>query len=189
MSNFLNTVTRRDKIEPNDSIIFNRASGATNQIAYNKFTEGLPTGIESVVAGTNVTVDNTDPKNPIVSSTGGGGSFANVIDATAGSYELVPDASSPITVIEMAGGAFPFGTTLTIPDGDFTVGATFVVTNQSTTDEINISLGGTVNLENSSGTDVIIQSGNSGNSAVTFVFIRRNETLTYWIAYGDIESS
>ncbi len=190
MSDYLNTVTRRDKIEPNDSLIFNRASGATNQIAYNKFTQNLPTGIESVVAGTNVTVDNTDPKNPIVSSTGGGGgSFANVIDATAGSYSLVPDANSPITVIEMAGGAFPFGTTLTIPDDDFTAGATFVVTNQSTTDEINISLGGDVNLENSSGTDVILPSGNAGNSAVTFVFIRRNEADTFWLAYGDIESS
>jgi len=190
MSNYLNTVTRRDKIEPNDSLVFNKASGATNQIAYNKFTEGLPTGIESVVAGTNVTVDNTDPKNPIVSSTGGGGgSFANVIDATAGSYELVPDASSPITVIEMAGGAFPFGTTLTIPNDEFTVGATFVVTNQSTTDEINISLGSSVDLINSSGSDVILESGNSGNSAVTFVYIKSLDGVTFWLAYGDIESS
>jgi hypothetical protein len=30
-------------------------------------------GVISVVAGTNVTVDNTDPKNPIVSASGGGG--------------------------------------------------------------------------------------------------------------------
>jgi len=30
-------------------------------------------GIQSVVAGTNVTVDNTDPLNPVVSATGGGG--------------------------------------------------------------------------------------------------------------------
>lgn len=29
-------------------------------------------GVQSVVAGTNVTVDNTDPSNPIVSATGGG---------------------------------------------------------------------------------------------------------------------
>ena len=34
---------------------------------------GLNGKVTSVVAGTNVTVDNTDPKNPIVSSTGGGG--------------------------------------------------------------------------------------------------------------------
>lgn len=31
-------------------------------------------GVRSVVAGTNVTVDNTDPYNPIVSSSGSGGS-------------------------------------------------------------------------------------------------------------------
>ena len=35
---------------------------------------GLPvTGVQSIVAGTNVTVNNTDPANPIVSATGGGG--------------------------------------------------------------------------------------------------------------------
>jgi hypothetical protein len=35
---------------------------------------GIPAGgVQSVVAGTNVTVDNTDPANPIVSATGGGG--------------------------------------------------------------------------------------------------------------------
>jgi len=33
---------------------------------------GYP-AVESVVAGTNVTVDSTDPRNPIVSATGGGG--------------------------------------------------------------------------------------------------------------------
>jgi hypothetical protein len=30
-------------------------------------------GVQSVVAGTNVTVDNTDPANPVVSASGGGG--------------------------------------------------------------------------------------------------------------------
>lgn len=34
---------------------------------------GGGSGIQSIVAGTNITVDNTDPLNPIVSSTGGGG--------------------------------------------------------------------------------------------------------------------
>jgi len=33
---------------------------------------GGGSGIQSIVAGTNITVDNTDPLNPIVSSTGGG---------------------------------------------------------------------------------------------------------------------
>ena len=34
---------------------------------------GIDTGVASVVAGTNVTVDNTDPANPIISASGGGG--------------------------------------------------------------------------------------------------------------------
>ena len=38
----------------------------------------LEGGIKSIQAGTNITIDNTDPKNPIISSTGGGTS--NEID-------------------------------------------------------------------------------------------------------------
>lgn len=36
----------------------------------------IVSGVQSVVAGTNVTVDNTDPANPVVSATGGGGGSA-----------------------------------------------------------------------------------------------------------------
>lgn len=35
--------------------------------------QGIPGVVQSIVAGTNVTVDSTDPANPVVSSTGGGG--------------------------------------------------------------------------------------------------------------------
>jgi hypothetical protein len=35
-------------------------------------------GVQSVVAGTNVTVDNTDPANPVVSASGGGGGLQGV---------------------------------------------------------------------------------------------------------------
>lgn len=35
-------------------------------------------GVQSIVAGTNITVDDTDPQNPIVSSTGGGGSDSTI---------------------------------------------------------------------------------------------------------------
>ena len=41
---------------------------------------GLP-GVQSVVAGTNVTVDNTDPANPIVNASGGGGA-AGLVEGT-----------------------------------------------------------------------------------------------------------
>lgn len=37
------------------------------------------TKIDSIVAGTNITINNTDPKNPIISSTGGGGSSTQTL--------------------------------------------------------------------------------------------------------------
>lgn len=43
---------------------------------------GTAGGVQSVVAGTNVTVDNTDPANPIVSATGGGSGSANEVTET-----------------------------------------------------------------------------------------------------------
>jgi hypothetical protein len=49
-------------------------------------SENLGGGIQSVQAGTNVTVDNTDPQNPIISATGGGGGVesvtGNIVDNT-----------------------------------------------------------------------------------------------------------
>lgn len=41
-------------------------------------------GIQTIIAGDNITIDNTDPQNPIISSTGGGGgasSFTELSDA------------------------------------------------------------------------------------------------------------
>lgn len=46
-------------------------------------------GISSIVAGTNITVDNSDPANPIVSSTGGGG-----ISPEAAAFLNSPSANS-----------------------------------------------------------------------------------------------
>jgi hypothetical protein len=46
---------------------------ASQQKANANFTELYGSKLDSVVAGTNVTIDNTDPLNPIISSTGGGG--------------------------------------------------------------------------------------------------------------------
>jgi hypothetical protein len=55
----------------------NDGTGDKIRVAFQKtnanFTELYDGKIDSVVAGTNVTVDNTDPLNPIVSATGGGG--------------------------------------------------------------------------------------------------------------------
>lgn len=45
-------------------------------------TSGSP-GIQSIVAGTNVTVDDTDPLNPVVSATGGGSDRRTVTAVTS----------------------------------------------------------------------------------------------------------
>ena len=56
----------------------NDGTGDKIRVAFQKtnanFTELYDGKIDSVVAGTNVTVDNTDPLNPIINATGGGGS-------------------------------------------------------------------------------------------------------------------
>lgn len=55
----------------------NDGTGDTLRLSQQKanlnFTELYGSKLDSVVAGTNVTVDNTDPLNPIISSSGGGG--------------------------------------------------------------------------------------------------------------------
>ena len=43
----------------------------------NPIVNSLPDGVQSIVAGTNVTINNTDPANPIVSATGGSGGGAS----------------------------------------------------------------------------------------------------------------
>lgn len=51
-------------------------------------------GVQSIVAGTNVTVDDTDPANPIVSSSGGGSSLVDVITPTNSSGTVTLDFAS-----------------------------------------------------------------------------------------------
>lgn len=52
--------------------------------------------VQSIVAGTNVSVDNTDPQNPIVSATGGGGTGTVTSVSVAGGVGL-DSSGSPIT--------------------------------------------------------------------------------------------
>ena len=46
---------------------------STGAVNFTGTVTGIDVGVESIVAGTNVTVDATDPANPIVSAAGGGG--------------------------------------------------------------------------------------------------------------------
>lgn len=63
-------------------------------------------GIETIVAGDNITVDDTDPLNPIVSSTGGGATDFTDLEDVPGSYtghagELVR-VNSSVNALEFA---------------------------------------------------------------------------------------
>jgi hypothetical protein len=53
--------------------------------------DGAPGVVQEVVAGTNVTVDNTDPANPIVSATGGGGGAVDSVNGQTGTVTLDAD--------------------------------------------------------------------------------------------------
>lgn len=71
-----------------------------------------PTGasgvVQSIVPGTNVTVDDTDPANPVVSSVGGGGTSVFVYDQTLSSTTWGPithnlGGKPAVTVTDTAG--------------------------------------------------------------------------------------
>jgi len=110
---------------------------------------GSSNGVQSIVAGTNVSVDNTDPQNPVVSSTGGGGStdleFTIPNITMTGTYtllstdngkEVILERNSPITLVlpvltqgfnctvrRRGSGTLTFsasGTTITTSSGDLT---------------------------------------------------------------------
>ncbi|MCB1712245.1 MAG: hypothetical protein KDH96_07155 [Candidatus Riesia sp.] len=46
---------------------------------YTAISIGGSGGIQSIVAGANITIDNTDPSNPVISSTGGSGGIDSVV--------------------------------------------------------------------------------------------------------------
>lgn len=87
---------------------------------------GTPGGVQSIVAGANVTVDSTDPANPVVSSTGGGGVFFNVMDYGAAGDGVADDTAeiqAAINACNAAGGGtvyMPAGTYLVSDAGGST---------------------------------------------------------------------
>lgn len=54
---------------------------------------GIDTGVLSVVAGTNVAIDDTDPKNPIVNASGGGGS--GIVESVVAGDNVAVDSTDP----------------------------------------------------------------------------------------------
>lgn len=64
-------------------------------------TDGAPGVVQTIVAGTNVTVDSTDPANPIVSAIGGGGGG---IESIVAGTNITVDDTDPLNPIVSASG-------------------------------------------------------------------------------------
>lgn len=92
-------------------------TGTTNQIevANGTAAAGLPTlslassvidslakadsAVQSVVAGSNITVDNTDPQNPVVSATSGGGIVETIVAGTGIDVDSSDPANPVVTAV------------------------------------------------------------------------------------------
>lgn len=79
--------------------------------------------VESVVAGTNITVDNTDPSNPIVNSAGGGGGGQILYDIL-----VDPSGDGDYTNLEDAFTAVLTGQTIFVKNGTYTLTANDFIT-------------------------------------------------------------
>jgi hypothetical protein len=107
--------------------------------------DGTGDGVQSIVAGANITVDATDPQNPVISATGGGGGgggktqFSQIIKAGVGEtitgtevdaatftpFFAVLDATVNLDLTTLSDNAFlvmfqsysPTGTTIKTADG------------------------------------------------------------------------
>lgn len=56
-------------------------------------------GIQSIVAGDNITVDDADPLNPIVSSTGGGGDVCILADIDTTDTRILGEGDECLTIV------------------------------------------------------------------------------------------
>lgn len=73
--------------------------GANKKVTASSLSSG-GTGVQTIVAGTNISVDDTDPQNPIVSSLGGGGA----VDSVNGETGIVVLSASDVGA-DVAGSA------------------------------------------------------------------------------------
>lgn len=102
-------------------------------------------GVQSVVAGTGITVDNTDPQNPIVSATGGGGLPAITSDVTLNvptDFPTINDALDWVRERVRLNGA---NVTIFVEDGT-TLAESVVLTNECL-DYVTLSFGENVTFD------------------------------------------
>ena len=125
-----------------------------NSFAVAKVT-GLQTALDgklnSVVAGTNVTIDNTDPRNPIINATGGGGGAVTSVNGETGAVVLTLDEIVGSTSAVEAG-TVSFTDNLASPTSAVTVSPTDVVVQQVSSNKVTTVGAGSVYLTNSGNT-------------------------------------
>ncbi len=78
--------------------ILSAGTGAKGLIVTILFTQD-GANLVSVVAGTNITIDNTDPQNPIINATGGGGGGSGIVETVTGTAPIVVDDSDPANIV------------------------------------------------------------------------------------------
>jgi hypothetical protein len=83
----------------------------TNKFATQAQLDNADNALQSVVGGTNVTIDNTDQKNPIINAAGGGGPSGTILSGTTSNAtptEIFVDGTSPNRVDVVTGSTITF---------------------------------------------------------------------------------
>jgi hypothetical protein len=126
-------------------------------------TGGGGGGVQSVVPGAGISVDDTDPANPVISATGGGGSNSYTIVTEASSFVAEPGTHDGLSTLTLAGGDMTFDSA-----ESYTIGMTFPVraTAAMSLVEDGVTLtppyGGTLDLDAEMAVQVVMTSPTTG---------------------------
>lgn len=130
------------------------ASGSAAQalVDANEYTDqeiaNIDIGVQSIVAGTNVTVDDTDPANPIISASGGGGGGA--VDSVNGQTGEVVLGAEDVGAVPTEGGGTITGslhTTADLSSGNDVSAGRDLNAARDVNVARNINFGGTINSQ------------------------------------------
>lgn len=125
-------------------------------------TNGKDGRIQSVVAGSNVTIDSTDPNNPVISSTGGGGGGSGItrtVISTSGSFTAGSNSVTDYVYFITANHIPTLPTAISNTNrytfkNNHTANITFLTTSAQTVD------GGTLTIAPSESVDLISNNAN-----------------------------
>lgn len=120
-------------------------------------------GIVSIVAGTGISVDDTDPLNPIVSATGGGGSDELTVITEATAFTAEPATHSGRSRLILSGGDVTFDVSETYSAGNvFNIVATAALELVGTGVTLTPAAGGTLELDADMAVSVAMTSSSAG---------------------------